>query len=86
MRKSHVANVVILDVRVDKIGIITGRLEVRPDGDPVLVVVHHLDTVGIDDLLLLEVPPGVLGDLLVLLEHVAGPQLECIPQSLIATV
>ena len=70
------AHVVIFDVSINVRYIVTGRFEVRPNWELVLTVVNHLDAIGIDDLLLLKVPPGVLGHLLVLLEPVARPQLE----------
>ena len=80
------AHVIIVDVSINVGCIVTSRFEVSPEGEPVLIVVNHLDAIGIDDLLLLEIPPGVLGHLLVLLEPVASltelktlkiPDIEC---------
>ena len=47
-----------------------------PDWKPISIVSEHLLAVWIDQPLSLVILPGVLGHLLVLLEPVAGPQLE----------
>ena len=70
------AHLVFFDIGVKECCIITGSLEVSPEGDPVLIVGDHLLGVRVDQLLLHGMLSGVLGHLLVLLEPVAGPQLE----------
>ena len=64
------------DIRVEKSVVITVGLQMGPEGESVVSVVHHDDTVGVDSPLLLEVLPDVLAPLSVLLELVAGPDLK----------
>ena len=73
MRDSHVAHI---EFRFEKSVIAAVGLHVGPDEEPVIRVVTHADTVGIEHPLLLEVLPDVLEPLHVLLEPIAGPDLD----------
>ena len=65
-----------IEFRFEKSVIAAVGLHVGPDGETDIRVIPHADTVGIEHPLLLEVLPDVLEPLHVLLEPVAGPDLE----------
>ena len=65
-----------IEFRFEKSVIAAVGLHVGPDEEPVIRVVTHADTVGIEHPLLHKVLPDVLGPPYVLLEPIAGPDLE----------